>query len=37
LPVVNVGVLAVVQPVVLLPLCLWLLARWERKLPATGR
>ena len=30
-PVVNVSVLAVVQPVVLLPLSLWLLARWERR------
>jgi len=36
-PVVDVGVLAVLQPVVLLPLSLWLLARWERRSPATGR
>ena len=35
-PVVNVGVLAVVQPVVLLPLSLWLLARWERRSAAPG-
>ena len=35
-PVVNVGALAIVQPVVLLLLSLWLLARWERTSPAPG-
>lgn len=36
-PVVNVGVLAVLQPVVLFPLTFQLLARWERKSPVTRR
>ena len=36
-PVVNVGVLAIVQPVILLPLSFWLLARWERRWPVRGR
>lgn len=37
LPVTGTGVVALGQPLILLPLTFWLLARWDRQINAPAR